>query len=247
MKNKFIFLAVFMAALLPAVICAGGWQDKRHITVTGDAEIKVIPDQIVITFGVLTESKDVAAAKKSNDDKVKKVLDLAAKYKIDQKDIQTDYTNISPKYRYDKYTEIIGYTVTKNIVVTLHDASLYESFLSDAVQSGVNYVSNVEFKTSELRKYRDMARAAAIKAAKEKATALAKELGQSIGQPLTIDEQSSSWYDWGGLYNASIPAQNSMQSGQAGGESENSSSEGSTIALGRIKVTAHISVVFELK
>ena len=43
--------------------------------------------------------------------------------------------------------------------------------LAAALKAGVNQVNNVEFYTSELRKYRDQARELAMKAAKEKAQA----------------------------------------------------------------------------
>ena len=46
----------------------------------------------------------------------------------------------------------------------------------------------VRLRTSQLRKYRDEARAKAIRAAKEKAVALAGELGVKIGRPHSISE-----------------------------------------------------------
>ena len=83
-------------------------------------------------------------------------------------------------------------------MVTLSDLSKFEDLLSGVLDAGANYVHNVKFQTTELRKYRDQARALAIKAAQEKATALAGELSQELGEPVTITEEQSSWQSWYG-------------------------------------------------
>ena len=114
------------------------------------------------------------------------------------------------------------------------------------LQAGATYIHGVDFRTTELRKYRDQARALAIKAAREKAEALARELGQQVGAPLHINEEQSGWYSWygswwGGRY-GNVATQNVVQNagGQAwGGEG--------TIAPGQISVTARVAVEFELQ
>ena len=50
----------------------------------------------------------------------------------------------------------------------LKDISKYEDVLSGVLESGANYVEGIEFRTTELRKYRDQARVMAIKAAKDR-------------------------------------------------------------------------------
>jgi len=105
----------------------------------------------------------------------------------------------------------------------------------------------VDFRTTELRKHRDEARALAIKAAQEKAAALAGELGQTIGQPITISENQSSWwswygswwgYRWGGSATQNV-VQNAGGSGATLGDS--------ALAPGQIAVNASVTVEFELK
>ena len=86
----------------------------------------------------------------------------------------------------------------------------------------------------------------AIKAAKEKAISLAKELGQSIGEPHSIQENRTWWRSgynrgWGSSWGSGM-AQNIVQN--VGGASNSESDTG--IALGQIKVNATVSVSFEL-
>ena len=83
---------------------------------------------------------------------------------------------------------IVGYTASQTIAITLKDLSEYEDLLTDLLDAGVEYVHGVNFETSELRKHRDEAREMAVEAAKEKATALADQLGQSLGEPAEIVE-----------------------------------------------------------
>jgi len=221
--------------------------EPRLITTTGDAEVRVAPDEVILTLGVETWDRDLDEAKSQNDEIVKEVLAVAEDYGIESKHVQTEYINIEPRYR-DAYErdDFIGYFVRKTIVITLRDISEFEDLLADALKTGVNYVHGVEFRTTELRKYRDQARALAIKAAQEKAVALAGELEQTVGEPLTIREDQSGWWSW---YNAwwgsgwgRGPAQNVIQN-VGGGASD----AGSAMAPGQITISAKVTVSFELE
>ena len=48
----------------------------REIVVSAEAEIKVVPDQVILTIAVDTIHKDVVVAKQQNDDRVKKIMAL---------------------------------------------------------------------------------------------------------------------------------------------------------------------------
>ncbi|MCJ7508465.1 MAG: SIMPL domain-containing protein [candidate division Zixibacteria bacterium] len=238
--------------LLVSVFCFSAWakdqSESRLITVTGEAEVRVVPDEVILTLGVETHDKNLSIAKNQNDEIVKKALAVTKKYRIQSKHVQTDYIDIEPRHKWGNYEEgdFIGYFVQKKIVVTLKDVSRFEDLFTNMLTAGVNYVHGVEFRTTELRKYRDQARALAIKAASEKASALAKELGQKVGKPHTIQEEPSWWWCW---YNSW------WGSRRGGGMTQNvvqnvngvSSTGESSIALGQINVNAKVTVSFELE
>jgi len=81
----------------------------------------------------------------------------------------------------------------------------------------------------------------AIKAAKEKAVDLARELECEVGRPRTIGESSWGYWGpasrWGGN---SWMTQNSAQQQSSGGEG------GETMPLGQIGIKATVSVTFDL-
>ena len=241
-----LMLPLIVILLLPVLTYAEEQPQLRLITVTGDAEVRIVPDEVILTLGVETWNNELNIAKKENDQRVQNVVAVVKKYEIEEKHIQTDYLSIEPRYEHSyEHKKFIGYFVKKSIVVTLRDISKFENLLSDVLEEGANYVHGIQFRTSELRKYRDQARSLAIKAAQEKATALAKELGQKIGAPYTIQENPSGWWSW---YNSG------WRSGWRGGMAQNvvqdmggESMPESSIAVGQIEVNAKVTVSFELE
>jgi uncharacterized protein YggE len=229
--------ALVLLILLFLFTACGGPRDTgapRLITVIGDAEVRVAPDEAIVTLGVETWDKDLGVAKRQNDERVKKILALAKKYKIDPKNVQTDQIKIEPRYKEGyRREDFIGFFVSKNIVFTLKDIVKFEEVLSTALQLGANYVRDVRFRTSKLNDYREQARTLALKAAKEKAKAMAKELGQKVGRPFAIVEEE---YDNRERYQNVTRA---IGSAPRGGDT--------SIAFGQISVTAKVKVSFELR
>lgn len=251
MKGKAILV---VAVGLVVLLLLSAWteaqpaaQETRHITVSGDAEVRVAPDEVILTLGVETWDKNLDTAKRQNDEIVAAVLALATEYQIPPERVQTDYVSIEPRYRNGYYEDrdFIGYFVQKTVVITLRDLSNFEALLADALESGVNYVHGIEFRTTELRQHRDEARALAIHAAQEKAEALAGELDQEIGDPLAIQEIQNGWWSgynaWWGTHWGGGMSQNVIQ--EAGGAAALADS---SLAPGQISVNARVSVTFEL-
>jgi uncharacterized protein YggE len=254
MKERIVRVVCVAGAALALVLVLAAWaespspsQEPRLITVTGEAEVRVVPDEVIVTLGVETWDKNLDIAKSRNDEIVKKVLALATDYGIPPEHVQTDYIGVEPRYRDGYYEErdFIGYFVHKTIVITLRDLSKFEDLLSGALKAGVNYVQGIEFHTTELRKHRDEARALAIQAAKEKAIALAGELGQKVGDPQTIQEDQSGWWSgygaWWGSRWGGTTSQNVIQ--ETGGTAWTGES---SVAPGQIDVNARVTVSFEL-
>lgn len=238
--RRYFLLFVLLLSVAISSAQAQDKSDRPLITVSGQAEINVTPDMAVFNLRVVTLDKDLAKAKAVNDESVRKALALAKSYQIAPEDAQTNYINIETRYSNDndgKPPIFLGYEVSKRIVLTLRDMSRIEGLLSDVIKAGVNRVGGIEFRTTQLRKYKDQARQMAVKAAQEKAIALTKEIGQTIGKAYSITEEG---FERAG--NSNNFALNS--SGSAGGDY--SDSEG-TIAIGQIPISARVTVRFELK
>ena len=240
-----IVLPVILALAFPAA----GQQaaEPPLITVSGQAEVQVAPDEVVFSLEVEKLDKDLLTAKSLNDESVRQVLALARRFNIEARDVQTTYISVEPKYTTDfegdgdggvnrprVKREFVGYQVSKTVVILLRDIPRFEEFFSEVLKAGVSRVNNVEFRTSEIRKHKDQARALAIRAAREKAVALTREIGQTIGKAYTIQE---------GFYQDRATA-NNFSTAASGSFSDE---ENTTIAPGMIKVRAQVTVRFRLE
>ena len=228
---------------------------EKTINVTGTADVMIAPDEVDITVSIETRNESFRRAKSENDDNAKKVIQLAKKYGIDAKHVQSDYIRTYPNYVYENHTEtnkISYYNVQKRIVIKLKDIDKFEDLVSDLTVSEKIMVENIEFRSSELAKYKNEARKLAARVAKEKAELITSELGSNVGVVLTINEEQidnytwwgRSWYRYG-YYNPGLSSNVSVnyQDNQEGSGSDQS---GETISIGQIKITARISVVFEI-
>jgi uncharacterized protein YggE len=229
------------------VAAQGAEREPGLITVSGDADVRVPPDQVILTLGVETLHRELAEAKSQNDQVARALLALAEGYDIPARHVQTDFIAVSSVYE-NEYTArrvLVGYRVQKTVMITLSDVSRFEDLLSDALESGATHVHNVEFRTTRLREHRDAARALAIQAAREKAEALTAELGLGVGAPRTIVEEHSGWYSWynswWGYRSGGGMSQNVIQ--QVGSASYEPAS---AVAPGQIAVNARVSATFEI-
>jgi uncharacterized protein YggE len=231
---------------------------NRTISVSGEATVLVVPDQVQISLTAENRAADLMAAKQQNDEAVKALVEYATKtLGIEPRRVQTDFITVEPKYRQCNNEnemsgkcdplQIVYYTVRKGVQVSLKDVTQYEDLVTKAMSLGVNHIDNVAFTTSELRKYRDKAREMAAKASLEKAQALASALGTKVGKAITINTQNYSSYYWHGSNDSqrgnSYMSQNVLQ--QAPEESR----EGNTgdLAMGQISVSATVNVTYQLE
>lgn len=214
-----------------------------ELSITGDAEVLVTPDRVRLSLGVESRDKLLAQARTRNDSNVRAVLAAVQKLGVEPGDIQTDFMKVDMSYASGNGTVVDYYIVEKTIAVTLKDVSRFEDLLNTVLDAGANHIYDVEFSTTEIRKYRDQARALAAKAAFEKARDLASTAGMRVNEkPLGISTYSyggGSWY--GRFRNGSFMAQNVYQNASGPGASSG------TVALGKISVTANVTMAFHLE
>lgn len=238
----FALLAVALLAVPDAPA-----QEDRRITVAGEADVRVVPDEVVLNLGVETDDLDLTVAKAQNDERMSRVIDAARVAGLPDNLIRTDYLGIEPRYDYDGRQRIfLGYWVQKSVSLTLRDIDAFEDLLSAVLEAGANYVHGIQFRTTELRLHRDRARALALEAARDKAEMMAGELGHTVAGTVLIREDRSGWWSsyggwWGGGCGGYM-SQNVVQNAPGGG----ASADGVTVP-GQISVTAHVSVTFELE
>jgi uncharacterized protein YggE len=258
-KHLLLVIALAVLPLMTAI------SQERRISVSGSAEVKVVPDEIYLTVGIDTRDKELQTAKKQSDDHVSGALAFLRQNNVKDKDVKTDYISIQPVYprEDDSYVDPgtglsmttrekavppvqpVYFIVRKTIGIRLTNVSAFDDVLSGLITNGVNNVQGIDFRTSELRKYRDKARALAIQAAKEKAQAMASELGVTLGKADSVSENDGGgWSTW---------SRNTWLSGGGGGaggyqnvaqNGGGAGSEDGTISVGQISVSSTVAVSF---
>lgn len=248
MKKSLVLMAMAVAISISLNAKSQTATERPLITVSGQAEVMVVPDEVLFRLEVENVNVDLGVAKMKTDEDVKKVFALTRSYKIAPQNVQTDYVRISERYTealQNKPREFKGYAVTQIIIILLKDISRFDSFLADVVKAGISDVSDVNFRASQMRKYMDQARSLAIKAAREKAVALAREVDQRIGKAVNITEVgmtvSSAYSDDSDHSNSNSTS--NISSAEIG---RNISDNQGTIAPGMISITARVKVSFEL-
>ncbi|MBI5838662.1 MAG: SIMPL domain-containing protein [Chloroflexi bacterium] len=225
---------------------------SRTIQVSGTAVVNVKPDRALIQLGVQSNGRSAKEAQAKNAAGINDVIKALKALGIEAKDISTDWYVIEPLYQdYDSLI-IKGYRIYNIIEVTVRDVDKANDAIVAAMQAGANQVVNVEFYTSELRKYRDQAREMAMKAASEKAKALAQTAGADTGCVLAINENTSShfngwgWWWWGYGNNQNQWTQNVVQNA-APTDGETPALDDGPVSVGQISIRAEVGVTFGLK
>jgi uncharacterized protein YggE len=237
MKTMLLSIAVALAS--PVAFAQQPGPLPPLISTNGSAQIRVVPDLADLYFEVEVRNADLTTARKQQAERATKVIAALRAAGVVEAELQSSQVQIAPDYidRRQETEKIKFYRVSQSICCTLHDLKKVPDVTTEAVIAGATGVREASLRTSQLRKYRDEARAKAVQAAKEKATSLAAELGAKVGKPYAITEGPGS--DWRPNYTSNSNV--STESEQSG--------DGTTPAFapGTISITASVNVSFLLE
>ena len=214
--------------------------EARAISVTGTAVTRTMPDTIVWHVSTSDFDKDLIGAKESSDRKLKAILGLRDELKIDKEDLETGHLSIRREYEYDErghQKAFKHFAVTRSVTVRQRDMNRFDDFFSRLVSSAEMEVS-VTFESSRLHELRAETRLKALRIAQEKAEAMVKELGATLGKVIRIDEHRPTSQPFGPMSNAAFV--------DAGSMPEVDTTAG-TFAPGAIEVRVTVYVTFAIE
>lgn len=205
------------------------------IEVTGEGDVKVEPDQVVLRLGLETFGPRLKEVQQAIADRTQTLIGALKSRGVKAGEIQTEMVQINPHYDFDKNKrKFIEYTARKNFVVTLVDVESYGDILERALAAGVDHVDGLEFNSSKLSQLKDIARKLAVQDAKRRADLMAGTLGQVAGKAIRIQE-----------INIEPPPPVLMRAALA--ESFKGGGVHDAIAPGELSVKSSVIVQFELK
>lgn len=225
---------ILLLVMATSTIFAQDVKQVPQISVSGEGKIKVVPDEAMITVSVENTSKDAAEAKKANNEVADKVLKLIKQKGIATTDFQTQLMNLYKNYDYN--TKKSNYVANQTIAIHLKDLSKYDDLMMALVETGINGIQGVEFKSSKIKELEKQARKEALLDALAKAEDYVSVLkGQKVGKALLINDNSQTYYP-----QPQFKAVRAMAM-------ESDAVQKETIAIGEIEIIATVTATFVLE
>jgi uncharacterized protein YggE len=230
--RKVILLAIWFVSI--QAISQEQTKFPPQISISGEGKIFVVPDIAIIQLGVQNNGKDPKDVKQLNDVTIDKVIAYIKKFGIPATDYKTTQLSLYKNYDYDKKKH--SYQANQTISVTLKDISKYNAFMMDVMETGINVINSVGFKSSKIELFESEARKKAMLNAKKKADDYVSVLpGQKVGKAITISDNSQINY----------PQPVFMAKGYMADVESKQSRE--TLAIGEIEIVSNVSVSFVLE
>ena len=167
---------------------------RPTIRASGEATVKVAPDQAQIDIGVVTQAATAQAAAQQNAQKLDTVIAALRRALDPAAEIKTVGYSLSPNYRYPTnggQPTITGYTATNVVQVKTGDLKKIGDLIDVATKTGSNTIQSLRFTLKDEQVARAEAlRQAALKA-RAKAEALAAALGLKVQRVLRVEESGA--------------------------------------------------------
>jgi uncharacterized protein YggE len=212
-----------------------------RLDVTASGEVSRIPDIVRIAAGVHTEAPNAAEAMRQNQARMERVRAALAQAGIADRDTQTSSFELEAVYRTNTYSrqELIGYRTSNRLFIRLRDPSSSGRVMDALVAEGVNDIEGPILGFENVEASLDEARALAIAAARARAGLYARGLGMRVRRAVYVSEDGGNYTprnyvgrnEGNSLSNSLVPAGTAT----------------STIDPGGRKISATVSVVFELE
>jgi uncharacterized protein YggE len=192
MKRSF---GLIVAATLLAAPALAQTMPPSAISVTGEANVSVAPDQAQIDGGVTSEAKTAREASEANNAAMSKVLVALKGAGIDEKDYQTSRLSLQPQFATpSKVTEragLVSFRASNRVTVRIRDVTKVANVIDVLVGAGANEIGGINFTVTQASKHLDEAREKAIADARRKAEIYAKAAGVTLGEPISISEEGA--------------------------------------------------------
>ncbi|MBI2004595.1 SIMPL domain-containing protein [Patescibacteria group bacterium] len=244
-----LFLGVQSVAGIAGLRYIGaGLQATNTIYISGHGEVLAVPDIATFTFSVVSEKTTVAEAQADATKKINAIESYLEGAGIDKKDIQTSDYSIYPQYEYQQIVCVAypctpgkqvlkGYEVRQTTTIKVRDTAKAGELLAGVGGKGATEVSGLTFTFDDPDNVQAQARDKAIADAKQKAQALAKELGVRLVRVVSFNENS---------YGGPIYYAKGMEMG-IGGSAAAMPVAAPEISTGQNKVTSDVSITYEIR
>jgi len=207
---KKIWLVVIGLALIVGVVgftgCGAGTSGTLQLTgnlagqqegiwVSGEGKVQADPDVATINLGVQAQAATAAEAQAQVSQGMDSVMQVLEAQGIADKDIQTQYYNVTQLTRWNdtkQQSEITGYQVTNSIIAKVRDVTRAGTVIDAVVNAAGDLIriNGISFDVDDPTPFLNQARTLAVQNAKAKAEQLASDAGVDLGKITYITESN---------------------------------------------------------
>ena len=183
-RTPWIAVLIVASMLASASVATAAEAPLRLVSVTGSGEVKAQPDMAYVTLGVEARRPTLAEARAEVNATVERLLALTRELKIEPKFVDSTRLQVQPDYRWDEKSSsqvLLGYVVSRQVDVELHDLDRLGTLLEKSVSAGVNQVGGARLDSSRRKELERAALTQAVDDARLNADALARAAGAKLG------------------------------------------------------------------
>ena len=153
------------------------------VTVIGEGEVRVHPDQVVLTFGVVTPGPSGREAEALNVASVKRVRAALVAAGLDEDQVETSRREVVPdSYQdYAGLTHVTGFQARARITALLRVPSKVDAAVDAALGAGATSMDGIAYGVAGMEAARQSALAKALENARQRAAVVASADGGSLG------------------------------------------------------------------
>jgi uncharacterized protein len=237
---KLVSMSVVCTGFAWAALLGAADDQAGTITVTGTTLLRVAPDSIVWSIHMTTTDKALLKAKRENDERVKSVIALREELGVAKEDLTTGQLSVYREYERDSRT-FKHFVVRRDITIRERDLAKFDLFL-EKLASRAEFEGSFAFESSRLPEAKGKARLQALKAAEEKAQALARQAGAQTVAFVSIEENpvAGRGYSFGGNITSNVAYSEESTAHAA-------DVEDSTMIPEAIEVSVSVKAVFRMR
>ncbi len=179
-------------------------KDKRTISTSGAASLKVKPDAARISFGVQTAAPTIQEARKENTSRSRKVIDALRALNIPELKLKTADINVRVVYERQQdelhLPKVLGYQVTNSFTALVKDKDAVRlggnasRLLDTALENGANQVEQIVAFREDEAELRREGLSKAVEVALANANAIAAGAKVKIKDTFTLQGQPEFTY-----------------------------------------------------
>lgn len=203
MSKKLALTLAAIAVLIPLLFMASGLGQAANvsdstsgagpthaITVFGKGKFYTPSDEASLSFSVRTVRNTASRAMSDNSEAITKVLNALRSQGLTEAEIKTGNVSLYPQedWRNGRAPKIISYTAENRVIIRTKKLDKLGGIIDAASTAGATEISGLTFQLSEDSDAEQECLKIALKNARKKAEAIAKEMGVNLGNAIIISE-----------------------------------------------------------